>query len=96
VYGYFVSQFSEFCRHNLLCCFSTSGCFCSFFVTDTIRKILSTLSYADSISILGENVNTLKKDTEALLEASREVSPEVHRENEAYIHVSPPKCRAES
>jgi len=26
LYRYFVSQSSEFCRHNPLCCFSTSVC----------------------------------------------------------------------
>jgi hypothetical protein len=31
VYRYFVSQSSEFCRHNPLCCFWTSVCFCSLF-----------------------------------------------------------------
>jgi hypothetical protein len=28
LYRYFVSQTSEFCRHNTLCCFSTSVCCC--------------------------------------------------------------------
>jgi len=28
LYRYFVSQSSEFCRHNPLCCFSTSVYFC--------------------------------------------------------------------
>jgi len=28
LYPYFMSQFSEFCRHNSLCCFSTSVYFC--------------------------------------------------------------------
>jgi hypothetical protein len=28
MYRYFVSQSSEFCRHNPLCCFSTSGYCC--------------------------------------------------------------------
>jgi hypothetical protein len=28
LYRYFVSQSSEYCRHNPLCCFSTSVCFC--------------------------------------------------------------------
>jgi hypothetical protein len=30
LYRYFVSQSSEFCRHNPLCCFSTSVCCCLF------------------------------------------------------------------
>jgi len=29
LYCYFVSQSSEFCRHNPLCCFSTSVYCCS-------------------------------------------------------------------
>jgi hypothetical protein len=31
LYRYFVSQSSEFCRHNPLCCFSTSVCCCCLF-----------------------------------------------------------------
>jgi len=31
LYHYFVSQSSEFCRHNPLCCFSTSAYFCCLF-----------------------------------------------------------------
>jgi hypothetical protein len=30
-YRYFVSQSSEFCHHNPLCCFSTSVCYCCLF-----------------------------------------------------------------
>jgi hypothetical protein len=30
-YRYFVSQSNEFCRHNPLCCFSTSVCSCCLF-----------------------------------------------------------------
>jgi len=30
LYRYFVSQSSEFCRHNPLCCFSMSVCCCLF------------------------------------------------------------------
>jgi hypothetical protein len=32
LYRYFVSQSSEFCRHNSLCCFSTSVYCCYYFV----------------------------------------------------------------
>jgi hypothetical protein len=37
--------------------------------------------------------NTIKKNTEALLEASRETGLEVNTERTKYIVVSLPKCR---
>jgi len=40
-----VSQSNEFCRHNPLCCFSTSVYFCCYFVMDSVRKLLNTHSY---------------------------------------------------
>jgi hypothetical protein len=48
LYWYFVSQSSEFCRHNPLCYFSTSVyCYCCcYFVIDSVRKLLDTPSYA--------------------------------------------------
>jgi hypothetical protein len=46
LYRYFVSQSSEFCRHNSLCCFTTSiHCFERIFRYDSVRKLLDTLSY---------------------------------------------------
>jgi hypothetical protein len=39
VYRYFVSQSSEFCRHNRLCCFTTSVVD---FVIDSVRRLLDT------------------------------------------------------
>jgi hypothetical protein len=46
-----VSQSSEFCRHNPSCCFSKSVycCFCSYFVIDSVRKLLDTPSYSYNI-----------------------------------------------
>jgi len=45
---YSVSQSSEFCRHNPLCCFLTSVYYCKrilYFVIDSVRKLLDTSSY---------------------------------------------------
>jgi hypothetical protein len=39
------SQYSEFCRHNPLCCFSTSVYYCCLFRYDSVRKLLDTPSY---------------------------------------------------
>jgi hypothetical protein len=47
LYRYFVSQSSEFCRHNLLCCFPTSVYCYSLFRHDSVRKLLDTPSSSD-------------------------------------------------
>jgi hypothetical protein len=38
------------------------------------------LSYADNVNIVGENMDTMKKNTEALSDASKEVGLEVNQE----------------
>jgi len=51
LYRYFVSQSSEFCRHNPLCCFSTSV-YCCLFRYDSVRKLLDTPSYLSDCQLI--------------------------------------------
>jgi hypothetical protein len=44
--------------------------------------------YADDVSVLGENINTVKKDAETLLQAGRKVGLEVNTEKTKYTVVS--------
>jgi hypothetical protein len=46
------------------------------------------LSYADDVNIVGENVDTIQKNAEALLDASKEVGLEVNPEKTMYMLVS--------
>jgi hypothetical protein len=39
------------------------------------------LAYADDVNLLGDNLDTIKKNTETLIIASKEVGLEINREN---------------
>jgi hypothetical protein len=46
------------------------------------------LAYTDDVNIVGERIDTIEKNTKALLDASKEVCLEVNREKTKYILVS--------
>jgi hypothetical protein len=46
------------------------------------------LAYADGVNIVGENVDTIKKNTQALLDASKEVGLEANPEKTKYMLMS--------
>jgi hypothetical protein len=46
------------------------------------------LAYADDVNLLGDNIDTIKKNTETLIDASKEVGLEINIEKIKYILLS--------
>jgi hypothetical protein len=46
------------------------------------------LVYADGVNLLGDSVNTIKENSETLLEASRDIGLEINAENTKYMIMS--------
>jgi hypothetical protein len=46
------------------------------------------LAYADDVNVLGDNIDSINKNTETLIDASKEVGLEVNEEKTKYMLVS--------
>jgi hypothetical protein len=54
------------------------------------------LVYADNVNLLGDNIDNIKRNTESLIYASKEVGREVNLEKANYVEISSPECRTKS
>jgi hypothetical protein len=52
------------------------------------------LVYADYVNLLGDNIGPIKKNTQTLIAARKEVGLKVNRENYVNVAVSSPESRA--
>jgi hypothetical protein len=48
------------------------------------------------VNLLGDNIDTVKKNTETLIDASEEVGLETNGEKTQYVVISSPECRSKS
>jgi hypothetical protein len=46
------------------------------------------LAYADDVNLLGDNIGTIKKNTETLIDASKEVGLEINVDKTKYMLLS--------
>jgi hypothetical protein len=53
-----------------------------------LNETYQLLFYADDVNLLGDNIDTIKKNQETLIDASKVVGPEINAENYTYILLS--------
>jgi hypothetical protein len=53
-----------------------------------LNGTLQLLVYADDVNLLGNSVNTIREDSETLLEASRDIGLEINAEKTKYMIMS--------
>jgi hypothetical protein len=53
------------------------------------------LAYADDVNLLGDDIDTINKNTKSIIDASKEVGLEC-RENQVYVAIASPECRSKS
>jgi hypothetical protein len=54
------------------------------------------LAYTDDVNLLGDNIDTIKKNTETLIDSTKEVGLEINVEKKEYVAISSPECRSKS
>jgi hypothetical protein len=53
------------------------------------------LVYADDVNLLGNSINTIKENSETILQASRDIGLEINAEKTQYMIVSSSEFRTE-
>jgi hypothetical protein len=61
-----------------------------------LKETHQLLVYADDVNLVGENRDTIQKNTDALLDARKEVDLEMNPEETKYVDVTLPEGRTEA